>query len=482
MITSFALSALLGGEFISSGDAKITSLEFDSRHVTAGSCFFAFPGIHTSGENFIEDAVKSGAVMIVTSHRPQVIHNGVSYLIVNRPVRELYAEASKAFFSNASDALKLIGVTGTDGKTTTSEMIHQLMNALGVRCGLISTVSIDDGTGKHDSPSRQSTPEAFFLHSFFSSCVRNGLEYAVVECTSHALSSEFSRLKGVRFSVSVCTTVSSEHLDFHSTIENYFMSKANLASQTYGPVIIYEDNRALEYFRANAGHRLIVLENPLITSGTLTETCFEYRGEKRSVPLFGAYNAFNFTEAAEAVSRVTGIPLDSVFSFSYGIKPPKGRFQVYRALGRNFIIDFAHTPDSFSRLLSQMRRIVPEGRFITLFGAAGERDRSKRAGLGHEASLWSNTMIITEEDPRGEDQTDIAIDILEGVDEKKRRLIHIHTESSREKAIRLAVSLSAPGDTVFLLGKGHEATISYATHSRPYSEEAALMSAIKDAQ
>ena len=129
-----------------------------------------------------------------------------------------------------------------------------------------------------------------------------------------------------------------------------------------------------------------------------------------------------------------------------------------------------------------MRSIVPEGRFITLFGAAGERDRSKRAGLGHEASLWSNTMIITEEDPRGEDQTDIAIDILEGVDEKKRRLIHIHTESSREKAIRLAVSLSAPGDTVFLLGKGHEATISYATHSRPYSEEAALMSAIKDAQ
>ncbi|MGN0906626.1 MAG: Mur ligase family protein [Bullifex sp.] len=482
MITAQILSSLLGGVFISERDAEITSLEFDSRAVKAGSCFFAFGGIHTDGNLFVDDAVKNGAVMIVTGKHPGTFLKEVSYLITERPVRELYAEASKAFFGSACDKLKLIGVTGTDGKTTTCEMIHQLMNALGYKCGLVSTVSMDSGSGKHPSPFRQSTPEAFPLHAFFHSCVSNGLEYAVVECTSHALSDEYCRLKGVRFAISIVTSVSSEHLDFHKTQEEYYRAKANLARHTYGPVLIYDDCPALSFFESASGHRLVMLERPEITYTSLSETRFIHKGEERTVPLFGTYNASNFTEAAEAVSRLTGTPIDALFSRSSCVKAPDGRFEVLNALERTFIIDFAHTPDSFSKLLSEMRKAVPEGHFITLFGAAGERDKSKRAGLGHEASLYSATMIITEEDPRGENQTDIALDILEGVDERMRKLIHIYTEEKREDAIRLAISLSEPGDTVFLLGKGHENSIAYRDGKRAYSEKEAMMEAIREVQ
>ncbi len=479
MITANALASLLGGEFITSSDHQLTSLEYDSRQVKQGSCFFAFPGIHTSGEKFIEDAINRGAVMIVAGKMPDNLKEHVSCLISERSIRELYAEASKAFSDNACDRLRLIGVTGTDGKSTTCEMIHDLMNASGFRCGMLSTVTIDDGTGKRPSPFRQSTPEAFHLHSFFSACVANGLKYAVVECTSHALSREYCRLRGVRFSVSLLTTVSSEHLDFHKTIDSYYSAKANLALQTYGPVLIYGDSPALNHFRASAGHRLVLLERPEVVSSSPEKTIFMYKGAIRSVPLFGKYNAYNLTEAAEAVSRLTQTPLEAVFTLSDHVVSPTGRFELIRALGRTFIIDFAHTPDSFSRLLSEMRKTVKTGHFITVFGAAGERDKSKRAGLGHEASLYSNTMIITEEDPRGEDQTDIAIDILEGVDELRRKLIHIHTESSREKAIMLAIRLSHEGDTIFLLGKGHESSITYRDHTRPYSEKKALSDAIE---
>lgn len=477
MISINELAASLTGRLINPSDSILTSLEYDSRLVKKDSCFFAFDGIHCNGYDFIDDAIKSGATMVVANKCPETIHENVSYLISDESIRLLYAKASSLFFSNPQAKLKIIGVTGTDGKTSTTDYTYQLLNSFGHKTALISTVYVDDGSGKAFSKTRQSTPEAFYIYSFLDRCVKNNVEYVVMETTSHALSKEYCRVYGINFISSIYTSVSSEHLEFHKTLESYYDAKTNLARNTLSNIFIYNDCPLLDKIRNVAKHRVIELTKPTITKRTISSTSFIYNDREYDVPLFGQYNINNLYEAAMLTARVIKVPVELVLSKCNTIKPVEGRFNVINALNHLVIIDFAHTPDSYEQLFSSFRSVDKDSPITAVFGSAGDRDKSKRKGLGIVSSKYANTIILTEEDPRSESVIDISLDILEGVNKNK---VHIYTEEKREAAIRLAFETAKPNSVIFLLGKGHESSISYKDYSRPYLERQALLDVVKE--
>lgn len=477
MISIKELANKLSGKLINPIDKEISCLEYDSRSVKKDSCFFAFLGTHSNGYDFIDQAISNGAIMVVTNKLPKKINNNVSYLLSDENTRKLYAKASSFFFSQPQEKLKIIGITGTDGKTSTTDYTYQLLNSLGFKTGLISTVYIDDGSGKTHSETRQSTPEAFYIHSFLDRCVKNNVEYVVMECTSHALSEEYARVEGINFISSIYTTVSSEHLEFHKTLERYYDAKANLARNTYSNIFIYSDCPLLDKIKSIARHRVIELTKPEITNRTISSTTFFLDGNYYTIPLFGEYNIYNLYEAIMLTSRVTKTPIELILTKCSTIKPVEGRFNVYNINNHIVIIDFAHTPDSYEKLFSAFRFVDKTSPITAVFGSAGDRDKSKRKGLGEVASKYANTIILTEEDPRSENVIDISLDILEGVDKNKS---HIYTEEKREDAIRLALKIAKPNSVIFLLGKGHERSISYNGYIRPYLEEKALLEISKE--
>ena len=298
-----------------------------------------------------------------------------------------------------------------------------------------------------------------------------------METTSHALSKEYCRVYGINFISSIYTSVSSEHLEFHKTLESYYDAKTNLARNTLSNIFIYNDCPLLDKIRNVAKHRVIELTKPTITKRTISSTSFIYNDREYDVPLFGQYNINNLYEAVMLTARVIKVPVDLVLSKCNTIKPVEGRFNVINALNHLVIIDFAHTPDSYEQLFSSFRSVDKDSPITAVFGSAGDRDKSKRKGLGIVSSKYANTIILTEEDPRSESVIDISLDILEGVNKNK---VHIYTEEKREAAIRLAFETAKPNSVIFLLGKGHESSISYKDYSRPYLERQALLDVVKE--
>ena len=241
MFSHEALFSAIGGRFIKNrDDSPVTSLCYDSRDCIPGCAFFAFSGTHGSGSSYIDEAVQNGAELIITDR--ECGNTGADYIITDGNIRSLYAFSSYLFFGRVSDRLRTIGVTGTDGKTSTCFYIYQLLKACGFRAGLITTVYIDDGSGLVRSPYPNTTPEAFHIHSILSRAYENNVDYFIIEATSHALSSQFDRLNSIRYSSCVYTKVSSEHLEFHGTLENYYDAKLNLARRCTGVTFIYRDN------------------------------------------------------------------------------------------------------------------------------------------------------------------------------------------------------------------------------------------------
>ncbi|MBR1919770.1 MAG: UDP-N-acetylmuramoyl-L-alanyl-D-glutamate--2,6-diaminopimelate ligase, partial [Spirochaetales bacterium] len=242
MTTKDLLSRISGNVKIAR-DYEISSLCYDSRDCILHSAFFCFKGTRTDGNLFIRKAIQNGARCIITDQEiREELPDDVSYAVTRENTRRCYAIASGAFFQNPARSMKVIGVTGTDGKSSTSYFIYQLLLALGHRCGLSSTVSVDNGSGLRNAPWRQSTPEAFLLHSFLKQAKDNRCEYMVIEATSHALSTEYDRLAGIHFDTSCITRISSEHLDFHRTLKNYVSSKLRLFRNTKNSAFVYENN------------------------------------------------------------------------------------------------------------------------------------------------------------------------------------------------------------------------------------------------
>jgi UDP-N-acetylmuramoyl-L-alanyl-D-glutamate--2,6-diaminopimelate ligase len=505
-------------------DPLITGLEYDSRKIKPGNLYFALPGLHVDGHDYIGDAIGQGALVIVHQNKIPSCREGILYIRV-KDSRFAMSPIAAAFYDFPSRRLALIGITGTEGKSTTVYLIYQLLRLAGKKAGFISTVQYSNGEIETWNPEHQTTPEAPVLHKLLADMRDLGAEFAVIEASSHGLSPKTNRLGDVAFDVGVMTNVTHEHLEFHGTWEQYRNDKANLfraldrfdhakpirrpegspaeaSGETVPDVstgLFGEDGEALPsfgvanaddpsaaYFSAVTKRKTYTysirgadadLSLRLIESGSRGnwyEVLIRETGETTDIrdQLPGAFNPGNVLAALLAVSGLLSIPIKDLSPLVSLLKPVRGRMTVIQR-GQPFevLVDYAHTPSSFETIFPPLRERLDKtgGRILSLFGSAGERDVKKRPAQGRIASQWSDMLFLTDEDPRGEEPLAILEEIAAGCPERNRGK-DLFLIPDRPRAIRKAFSLARPGDLVLLLGKGHENSIIYAKETRTYDE------------
>jgi UDP-N-acetylmuramoyl-L-alanyl-D-glutamate--2,6-diaminopimelate ligase len=472
-----------------SPETTVRGLAYDSRNVERGDLFIALPGHHFDGHHFIEQAIRRGAAAILHQDEPESYHEGVTYLQVPDSRRGMSALAA-AFYDDPSAKLSVIGVTGTDGKSTTVWLVHQLLEALGKPCGFISTVQMRTGGQVIDNSLRQSTPESPVLQRLLRRMVDAGNRYAVIEATSHGLSAQTGRLAAVQFTAGVCTNVSHEHLEFHGSFERYRSDKANLfralPKNGFGVVNLNDpshsylaDQAAAPVFRyglSNPDADLWAEPGQSDLSGS--QFTLHYAGQRHPARLNlpGSYNLENLLAALLTTLRLLDVGPADLVPLVPGLLGVPGRMEsISRGQPFRVIVDYAHTPQTFARLFPLVRENT-RGRLIVVFGSAGERDLAKRPLQGELASRFCDIVILADEDPRGEKPAAILEQIAAGCLREQPamsaedRLFQI---PDRREAISRAFDLARKGDTVLLLGKGHERSIIYRDGPIPWLEAGA---------
>lgn len=511
---------------------QIASLAFDSRAVKPGALFFALPGTHTTGNVFIPQAIKNGATAVIFqgSIAPEILdqNKNTAFIQVN-DARFVMAPVSASFFDNPSKKLGVIGVTGTEGKSSTVSFIWQLLRLTGHKAGFISTVQYSTGGEAIANSEHQTTPEAPIIQSRLAEMVKNGCEYAVIESSSHGLSPKLNRTGCIDFDCGIFMNVTLEHLEFHKTFEQYRDDKANLFRKldecdhekiicgnkvkvpSFG-IVNLEDESA-DYFihatkkpvigfttEGKAGKQAAESVNakplppipdgiPILVGRNVASARFgltfdmtepnmadaEYKPLHKLVhvkaPLPGAFNAYNLMAAIAAVSRLTGTSVENVAEKTAQLTSVRGRMTVIDK-GQPFelIIDYAHTPSSFETIFPPVRRRC-KGKMIALFGSGGERDLQKRPLQGEIAGKFCDILILTDEDPRGENPEELLRQIAVGAEKAGKKLgENLFITPDRPSAIRQAFKMAKKDDIVLLLGKGHENSIIYKDHVLPYDE------------
>ena len=454
---------------------EVAGLAYDSRRVEPGTLFFAVPGDHVDGHDFASDAVERGAIGLVVEH--ELAEASVPQLVVDRTRRAL-ADAADEWFGRPSERLKVIGVTGTDGKSTVTALTAEMLWACRWHPGQIGTVY----TGIFDSlvpnVDRNTTPEALELQELLARMVAAGNDSVVMEATSHGLALE--RTRNCRFDVGAVTTVTSEHLEFHGTLEAYRAAKARLVEEA--PIaVLNADDAAFGYFRERARDRVVTYgidaeadlrAGDLEADATGTRFHLEsprWHGEVR-IGLPGRFNVSNAL-AALAVVEALGLDVDHAATALRDTAGVPGRMERIES-GQPFgvIVDYAHTEDSLRKVLEVLRPLA-RGRLIVVFGSAGGRDPTKRVPMGRVAATHADLVIITDEDPRLEDPRAINEQIAEGARAGgAREGDRLWVIDDRAEAIAHAIGLAREGDVVLLAGKGHEQSIFYGTEKRPWSD------------
>ena len=399
MKTSKAGSGSL--ERILNAPTKISGISVDSRKVKKGEVFVAIRGIGSDGHDFINEAIRRGAAKIYGEKEIKV--SGAKYIKV-KDSREKLGELASEFYDNPSQRLKVIGVTGTKGKTTTCHLIAHILNHLGQKTKLISTITV---AGFHTT-----TPDVVSLTKLLKEAVEEGCKYAVVEVSSHGIDQK--RIAGVKFAVGVLTNIAPEHLDYHKTFAEY--------------------KRVKYSFINNCRVKIVAKTNTDINL------------------LPGRFNNLNAQVAVDTVVAL-GYNKQQALEALHSFELPEGRLdEIKNDLGFKIYIDFAHTPDSLEAVLGYLKSVTP-GRLISVFGSAGERDPYKRPKMGKIAAEFSDMIILTAEDPRTEDVNDIIRQIKSGISKKYKTVYDI---PDRKKAIKYAIKIAKKGDTIAVLGKGHE--------------------------
>ncbi|MCB2206284.1 UDP-N-acetylmuramoyl-L-alanyl-D-glutamate--2,6-diaminopimelate ligase [bacterium] len=452
-------------------DVEIAGITTDSRRVRPGWMFVATEGEHVDGHDFVQSAMEQGASCVVvqlTQYETRLQHlltpaysqhSGTTVVIV-QDSRAAIALLADRFHDSPSKALTTIGITGTNGKTTIAYLISSVLEAAGIRSGLIGTVAYR--IGKEVRPAPFTTPPAEMLHELLADMRDAGCGAVVMEVSSHALA--LDRIGGVRYDLSVFTNLTQDHLDFHRTMREYRDAKQQLFSRhTRGIALINADDdagkdmgrelgRRRHSYGTHGNVRYRISDVTANTRGTwLTVT---YRGEdyRISSKLIGAFNAWNLA-AAFAAGVELGIEPKVVLKGLRKMTTVPGRFErLISNDGVTAIVDYSHTPDSLEKALHAARSIAHGKRVITVFGCGGDRDREKRPLMGAVASELSDRIIVTSDNPRSEDPEAIIADILTGV--KNPELVK--TRSGRRGAIRQALKIAEPGDIVLVAGKGHE--------------------------
>jgi len=481
-------------------DCPVTGIEYDSRRVKNGNLFFALPGLHTDGSLYIDDAIKHGASVIVYENENIKKKEGVIYLRTDNS-RFAMSPVSAAFYGYPSRRMLVTGVTGTEGKSTTVFLIWQLLTLMEKKAGFVSTVQNCLGSEVQWNSEHQTTPEAPVVQRLLFEMADNGCEFAVIEASSHGLSKLTNRLGDVDFSSAVLTNINHEHLEFHKSWLQYRNDKANLfrALDNYSHSVSFEpfgvinaDDDSCEYFQAVTSQKTLTFSAAGIDADIVIKTiessawgnwytvfipALNERFEIRDT-LPGSFNVRNVLASLLVVSGLLKLPIREIVPFVKRLKPVRGRMTAINK-GQPFevVVDYAHTPSSFKAIFPPLRRRLDktEGRIISLFGSAGERDTQKRAEQGNIAADYSDIIIATDEDPRGENPMDILEEITKGIMASSNKKLFIRNENlflipDRPLAIRKALSLAGKGDLVLLLGKGHENSIIYKDHVMDFDE------------
>ncbi len=448
------LGELLDGVPRSAAELAIADLAFDNRLVGPGTLFFCVPGFTRDGHDFAPDAVARGAVALVVE-RPLGL--GVPEVLV-ASVREAMAPAAARFHGDPTARLDVVGVTGTNGKTTTAFLVRALLEAAGRPCGLLGTVgSVIAG---REVEAARTTPEAIDLQRDFRAMLDGGDAACAMEVSSHALA--LHRAEAIHFAVAIFTNLTQDHLDFHPTMEEYFAAKRRLfeaapraavinVDDAYGRRLAAEHPGALTVaIEREAGYRA----RELSTGLTGSELVLEGPDGARRItsPLPGRFNVLNVLGAV-AAARALGVSMDQIAGALPHAGRVPGRFEPVEE-GQDFavLVDYAHTPDSLQNVLEAARGLT-EGRVICVFGCGGDRDRGKRPVMGRIADALAAKVIVTSDNPRSEDPEAIIAEILAGVDAPERR---VEAVPDRREAIRGALAWAGAGDVVVIAGKGHE--------------------------
>lgn len=438
----------------------ISGVNIDSRRIDKDHLFIAVKGTQVDGHSFIDKAISQGATaVLVCDPIPEVIPEGVTFVRV-ADTEDAVGKVATMFYGDPTSKLKLVGVTGTNGKTTIATVLYEMFRGFGHKCGLCSTVcNYIDGT---PYPTECTTPDAITLNQLLAEMVAQGCTYAFMECSSHAIQQK--RIGGLTFAGALFTNLTRDHLDYHKTFDAYRDAKKaffdNLPKQAFAITNADDKNGAVMLQNCKAKLRSYSTRTAADFKGRILEESIEgmlldINGQEVSVRFVGRFNVSNLLAVYGAAVMLGNEPQE-VLRVMSELTPVNGRFETIRSpKGVNAIIDYAHTPDALQNVLTSIRDIVKNKvQVITVCGAGGNRDKGKRPLMAKEAALHSDRVIITSDNPRFEEPEAIINDMLEGLDSEQRtRTIAI---TDRREAIRTAVMLAQPGDVILVAGKGHE--------------------------
>ncbi|MBO4897261.1 MAG: UDP-N-acetylmuramoyl-L-alanyl-D-glutamate--2,6-diaminopimelate ligase [Clostridia bacterium] len=439
---------------LSGFECDITSVEYDSRKVTPGSLFVAICGYETDGHLYVKNAVENGAAAILAQNKVEA----PVPVIYTEDTRQGLALAGAAFYGNSADRLKIIGVTGTNGKTTVTYLVKKILELKGIKAGIIGTNQ--NIVGNEVLEAGRTTPESLDLHELFKRMEDAGATHVIMEVSSHALA--LSRTYGIDFEVGAFTNLTQDHLDFHKTFEEYYKAKAKLFSQckkgavniddSYGERMA-QDSKAPVLTYGISDKADIRAENiKLSERGVIFDV--NYGGKTHEVRLgipgkFSVYNALT----AITICLQLGIDFEDIVKGLILAKGVKGRAEVVPlSAPYTVIIDYAHTPDGLENIINTVRGFA-KGRVVTLFGCGGDRDKTKRPIMGDIAGTLSDFCVVTSDNPRTENPSLIIKDVLEGMKKFEGKYVAIE---DRTEAIKYAMENAKEGDVIILAGKGHE--------------------------
>jgi len=441
-------------------DIPIKGIAYDSRKISAGFVFVAIHGFKADGHKYIKQALDNGACALIIE-KP-MLNSDVAWVQVDN-TRMALAEASAAFYGYPHRNMEIIGITGTNGKTTTAFLMYNILQYLGHKTGLIGT--IHNIIGKKIVDAVNTTPESLDLQKMLHEMLKNETHHVVMEVSSHALS--LYRVHGLSFKTAIFTNLSQDHLDFHADMDEYAAAKSKLFKKATVCIINNDDARSSQMISASSGEVItygvnkrsdVMAENIRINpEGMSFEIFGKYGRYKINVHLTGEFNVYNIL-AAFSAAVVQGYEARQIIAALENINTVPGRFEIIKK-GQPFtvIIDYAHTPDGLENILITAKNIA-NNRLITVFGCGGDRDATKRPLMGEIAANYSDYVVITSDNPRTEDPNKIIEDIIKGVFRVKRHGARVmyNIIENREKAIFHAIKQAQEGDVVVIAGKGHE--------------------------
>ena len=440
-------------------EVEITGVNIDSRRIETGHLFVAIPGTQTDGHKFIPKAIELGAAAILCEQMPEEQVEGVTYIVVES-TENIVGTVATNFFGDPSRKLKLVGVTGTNGKTTIATLLYNMFRKFGHKCGLLSTVcNYIEGEA---IPADHTTPDPIELNRLLAQMVDAGCDYAFMECSSHAIAQK--RIGGLKFAGGLFTNLTRDHLDYHKTVENYRDAKKaffdGLDKDAFA--ITNADDKNGQYMVQNtkAQVKTYSIRSMADFKAKIIECHFEgmyldINGKEVGVQFIGKFNVSNLL-AVYGAAIMLGKKAEDILVILSTLKSVSGRLEpIHSPEGYTAIVDYAHTPDALENVLNTINEVLNgKGKVITVCGAGGNRDKGKRPIMAQTAAKLSDKVIITSDNPRFEEPQDIINDMLAGLDNKQMKKVVSIVD--RKEAIRTACMMAEKGDVILIAGKGHE--------------------------